>query len=115
MKRRTGFTLIEMVFAVFIFAVGALGLAATSAVVLRTLGESSARERASRIASSRIETIRSLACSAAQSGSEVRGGMTSVWTVSRSGSGLSASVRVSYVAGGLPRSEALSSEIPCAP
>ena len=115
MKHRPGFTLIEMVFAVFIFSIGALGLAATSAVVLRSLGESSARERASRIAANRLETLRSLACGAAQSGSEIRGGMTSVWSVSRSQSGLSVVVSVSYAAGGSPRTETTSSVIPCAP
>ncbi|MDQ6717231.1 MAG: prepilin-type N-terminal cleavage/methylation domain-containing protein [Gemmatimonadota bacterium] len=115
MNRRTGFTLIELVFAVFVFSVGALGLAATSAVILRSLSVSSARERASRLASNRIETMRSFACGAARSGSEIRGGMTSVWTVSRSASGLDAVVSVSYVAGGSTRRETIASTIPCAP
>ena len=113
MNQRRGFTLIEMVFAVFVFSVGALGLAATSAIVLRSLGESSARERASRIAASRLETIRSSPCTAAQGGSEVRGGMTSVWSVSRAAAGLSAIVTVSYTSGGRLRQEIVSSTVPC--
>ncbi len=114
-RQRTGFTLIETIFAIFIFSVGALGLAATAAVTLRSVAESGVRERAARIASTRLEIIRSLACGQAQGGSETKQGVQSVWTVSGSGSLITATATVTYLAGVSLRTDSYQSSFPCAP
>jgi prepilin-type N-terminal cleavage/methylation domain-containing protein len=77
---RRGYTLVEVVVALLVFTIGALALAASSAVVARTMHINLLRERAGRIAASRIETIRS-ACSTAASGMEGVEGIESQWTV----------------------------------
>jgi prepilin-type N-terminal cleavage/methylation domain-containing protein len=77
---RRGYTLVEVVVALLVFTIGALALAASSAVVARTMHINLLRERAGRIAASRIETIRS-ACSTAASGMESVEGIESQWTV----------------------------------
>jgi prepilin-type N-terminal cleavage/methylation domain-containing protein len=115
MGRRSGFTLIETVFAIFIFAIGALGLAGTTAVVIRSLAVSGARERSARIASARVETLRSLSCGAAQSGSESINGIQTSWSVSPTGAGLSITATVSYSVGGSMRSDSYATLAPCLP
>lgn len=113
MMKRTGFTLIETVFAIFIFSVGALGFAATTAVILRSLGVSTARERSARIAAARLETLRSQRCGAS-SGSETTQSVQSVWTVAPTGSGASLVERVTYMAAGSLRTDAYALTVPCA-
>lgn len=79
---RTGYTLVEVVVALLVFSIGALALAASSAVVARTMRANALRERAGRIAVSRIETIKS-ACASAASGTESIQGIESQWTIAR--------------------------------
>jgi prepilin-type N-terminal cleavage/methylation domain-containing protein len=77
---RRGYTLVEVVVALLVFTIGALALAASSAVVARTMRANLLRERAGRIAASRIETIKS-ACASAASGMESVQGIESQWSV----------------------------------
>lgn len=111
--QRGAFTLIEMVFAMFIFSVGALGLAGTTAAMVRSLAASAARERAAGVASSRLEILRSLACGQAQSGSEVQPGIESSWTISQSGQLVTAVATVKYLLNGSIRTETYTSLFPC--
>ena len=67
--RVRGYTLIEIIVAVMVFTVGALGLAASSGVVARAMAGNATRELAARIAVNRIETIASR-CATATSGRE---------------------------------------------
>jgi prepilin-type N-terminal cleavage/methylation domain-containing protein len=83
LHRKAGYTLIEVVVALVLFAVGALALAATSAVVARAMESNSLRERAGRLAESRIEILRS-ECAVAVSGAETLGPINSHWDVARS-------------------------------
>jgi prepilin-type N-terminal cleavage/methylation domain-containing protein len=115
LRIRAGFTLIETVFAMFVFSVGALALAATTALVMRSLGESALRERAARIAAARLETLRSLGCGQAQSGTEQRGGFQTTWTVSPSSGPISAVTTISYSLYGKSRAESYSSLFACSP
>jgi prepilin-type N-terminal cleavage/methylation domain-containing protein len=78
----SGYTLVEVVVALLVFAIGALALAGSSAVVARTLHANLLRERAGRIAATRIETIKS-ACAAATSGMETVDAIESQWTIGR--------------------------------
>ncbi len=79
-SRQDGYTLVEIIIALVVFTTGALGLAAGSAVVARELGTNGLRAEGARLAASRHEIVHS-ACRSSQSGSEVRGQVTSVWTI----------------------------------
>lgn len=79
-RLRTGYTLIELVFALLLFAVGGLALAGTSAVVARELGANATREQAGRIASTRLEML-GAACQGAAGGREIVGRIESDWSV----------------------------------
>jgi type II secretory pathway component PulJ len=78
---RIGYTLIEILVALFLFAVGGLALVATSAVIGRDLNENATRERAERIAASRLEIL-SASCRNAGNGRETWGRIESEWSVS---------------------------------
>jgi Tfp pilus assembly protein PilV len=52
-----GYTLIETVVAVFVFCVGGLALASTSAVIARELSADARRESAVRDAANRVEVL----------------------------------------------------------
>src|SRR5215210_6352630 len=79
---RIGYTLVEIVVSFFLFAVGGLAMVSTSAVVGRALGANGSRERAGRIATARLETLRA-ACGTASGGREELGGFKSEWSVGR--------------------------------
>jgi Tfp pilus assembly protein PilV len=72
--------LIEIVVAMFLFSVGGLALVATSAVVGRELNANASRERAGRIAATRLEILRA-GCRNASSGREDLGRIKSEWSV----------------------------------
>lgn len=112
---RGAFTLIETVFAILVFSVGALGLAATSAVIIRALRDNGVRERAARIASSRLEIVRNAACGQAQNGTETNRGITSSWVVSPAGALDSAIVTVTYSLGASAHTDSYTSLFPCKP
>ena len=78
--RRTGHTLIELIVALLVFSVGGLGLVATSAVIGRELLSNAIRERAGRLAASRLEML-AAECLAATAGQETVGGINSEWSV----------------------------------
>jgi type II secretory pathway component PulJ len=77
---RIGYTLIELVAALFLFTAGGLALVATSAVVSRELDANATRERAERIAASRLEILVA-GCRTASDGRETLGGIESDWSV----------------------------------
>ncbi|NUQ20772.1 MAG: prepilin-type N-terminal cleavage/methylation domain-containing protein [Gemmatimonadaceae bacterium] len=78
---RRGFTIVELLVAMMVFAVGVLGLAATTATVARLMGSASRQTIAATVAQSRIEKLRARSCAALASGSETVRGVTSSWTV----------------------------------
>lgn len=112
-RRRCGFTLIETVIAVFVFAVGALGLAATTAIVTRSLAQSAIRERATRIAEARIEILRGLSCPLIGGGSESIQGVTSTWTSAVAAGHATVTEIVAYTLGGRQRSDSYSTAFRC--
>jgi type II secretory pathway component PulJ len=77
---RIGYTLIEIVVAFFLFAVGGLALVATSAVISLELTANATREQAGRIAASRLEIL-GAECRSARAGSETMGRIESEWSV----------------------------------
>jgi Tfp pilus assembly protein PilV len=84
-KSAAGYALIEVIVALLIFTVGALALAASSAVVAQSMAMNTLRESAGRVASSRIEVIRSQ-CGIAVSGHETVRQIQSSWAVARADS-----------------------------
>jgi prepilin-type N-terminal cleavage/methylation domain-containing protein len=60
---RSGFTLVEMMVAVMIMAVGLLGMVSTSAYVARQVGGGTHQTVAANVIQSRMEWMRSLPCS----------------------------------------------------
>jgi prepilin-type N-terminal cleavage/methylation domain-containing protein len=63
LRSRAGLTLVEMLVAVVILALGLLGLASTSAVVTRQVGGAANQTVASQTIANRLEKLRSLGCS----------------------------------------------------
>jgi prepilin-type N-terminal cleavage/methylation domain-containing protein len=80
---RSGVTLIEVIVAILLFSTGALGLAATSAVITRQMTTSLHRSRSSNLARERDEKAHAAGCAAVSSGEETRDGIRATWTVSR--------------------------------
>jgi prepilin-type N-terminal cleavage/methylation domain-containing protein len=58
---RRGLTLIEVMIAILVFAIGALGLAATSAAIVRQMAASAKRSRAAHLAASLDEKTHAVA------------------------------------------------------
>ena len=83
---RAGYTLVELIVALLLFAVGGLALASTSAVIGRALNVDVFRERAARMASRRIEIL-AASCRDATDGNEIAPPISSAWTVSRPDAG----------------------------
>jgi Tfp pilus assembly protein FimT len=73
-----GYTLVEIIVALFVFTVGVLALAASSGVVAKAMANGATRELAARSAISRIETITSQ-CATATSGRETIQQIESDW------------------------------------
>jgi type IV pilus modification protein PilV len=78
---RAGFTIVELLVAMMIFAVGMLALAATAGTVTRMMGGAKRQTIASQVAQSRIEQLRSSPCASLLGGTETIRGVTNFWTV----------------------------------
>ncbi len=76
---RGGFTLVEMMVAVMILAVGLLGMASTSAYVLRQIGGGVQHTTAANVVQSRTEWLRSLPCAQVKDSSAVTRGIKEKW------------------------------------
>jgi type II secretory pathway component PulJ len=76
----TGYTLIEIIIALLLFTIGGLALVSTSAVIARATNADGVRERAGRIAASRLEVL-GIECQRAVSGRETLQQIQSEWAV----------------------------------
>jgi Tfp pilus assembly protein PilV len=76
----TGYTLIEILIALLLFTIGGLALVSTSALIARATNADGIRERAGRIAASRLEVLR-VECQRAVSGRETLQQIQSEWAV----------------------------------
>jgi Tfp pilus assembly protein PilV len=112
-KRADGYTLVETVVAVLLFSIGGLALAGTSAVIGREMNASSIRERAARIATSRIE-ITGAECRRAASGREAVRHVESEWSISSPDSTrVSVVESVSYETWRSSRTDVYRAVLPC--
>jgi prepilin-type N-terminal cleavage/methylation domain-containing protein len=111
--RAAGYTLIEVIVALLVFTVGALALAASSAIVARAMAANSQRERAGRVAASRIAMLKSQ-CGIAVSGSERVHEIESAWSVARSDRGrVSITETVGYASPRGPRAQTFRTAVWC--
>ena len=78
----SGFTIVEVLVALMVASVGALGLAATSALVQRLAGDGARQALAASIAQSRFERARSLDCALLGAGASTQRGLAESWRVS---------------------------------
>jgi prepilin-type N-terminal cleavage/methylation domain-containing protein len=80
---RHGFTLVELLVAIVVFTIGALALAGTAGLVAMHVGDGGRLTTTAHIGRSVLDSLRSLSCERAQSGSSSRGTVTATWIVSR--------------------------------
>ena len=80
-NERAGITLIEVIVAILLFSTGALGLAATSAVITRQMTMSLLRSRSANLARERNEKAHATTCDRLSSGQETRDGIRASWTI----------------------------------
>jgi prepilin-type N-terminal cleavage/methylation domain-containing protein len=117
---RSGFTIIEVLVAVTILAVGVVALAGSSATVTRMIGRGQSNTRAAQLATLRVEALRLLAysttprCTAlANGGPAVTDRVTLSWTVAVSGTGRNVTVTAAYATGRGTHTEVLTTYIEC--
>jgi prepilin-type N-terminal cleavage/methylation domain-containing protein len=117
---RSGFTLIEVLVAITILAVGVVAMAGSAAAVTRMIGRGKIDTRASQLATERMEALRRAAlfttprCNAlASGGPTTSGNVTLAWTVTVSGTGRNVSVRATYATTRGSRTDTLTTYIEC--
>ena len=81
---RRGFTLIEMIIAIIVMAIGIMGLAGTASYVAQQMGGGNAQTIAAALANKVADSLASRRCSALVSGSQTKRGVTVTWTVTDS-------------------------------
>ena len=102
MSNEKGFTLVELLVAVVILAVGILALVGSTASVTKMIGSGKHTTKASLVAERRLEALRHEAlgstplCSTLAGGSATGAGYSELWTVSGSGASRTLTARVIY-------------------
>ena len=78
-RARRGFTLVEVILAMVLLAVGLLALASGSVGVMRQMRSGNKASVATRVAQARMEKLRSRGCATLSSGSATTNGMPEKW------------------------------------
>ena len=117
-SKRDGFTLVEVMVAIVILAVGILGLAATASVVTRQMTGAVHQSVAANVAYSRMEHIRSADCMVMKdstSGSAVTRNVTERWAIAVPATKQALLVydTITYTMRGKTRKQYFYSEFPC--
>ena len=81
---RHGFTVIEMIIAVIVMAVGVMGLAGTARYVAMQMGNGRTQTIAATFATKIADSLSARRCAAIASGSQTKRGVTITWTVADS-------------------------------
>jgi type IV pilus modification protein PilV len=110
---RAGFTLVELIVAMIVFAVGVLGLAATAASVTRLMGGASRQTIAAAIGQSRLERLRASPCSTLTNGADTTRGVVSVWTVQTVTRGVNVTETVIFPTPAGNRTRTYKTTLPC--
>lgn len=74
-----GLTIVELMVAITIFAIGVLGMAKTSQVTMRQMGDGRRQTIAAAVADSRFERLRSVPCNTVAGGTASSRGVTETW------------------------------------
>jgi len=112
---RSGFTIVESLVALTLFAVGLLGMAGTPAAIQRLSTAARQRAEVAALGWSRLEELRATGCGARASGSAVTRGIVERWTLS-SAAGVtlaSDSLRLPPARDGTPREFGFDAAFPC--
>lgn len=99
--RRGGFTLVELVIAVIILTVGVLGLAGTTALVVRQITLSDVNSERNAALQTVMEQLRATSTGSITTGTTTVGNFTVAWAVTDSSSVYSRTVRVITTGPGL--------------
>ena len=97
LRARSGFTLVELMVALMIFAVGALAMTATAANVMTLMTASKNRAQAAAVAEARFEAMRSTPCRHT-GGSTTTRGVAETWSVVPLAKADDVTVRVTFMA-----------------
>ena len=115
-RRRSGFTMPELLIAIIVIAIGMLSLAGGSVGVLRQMRWGNQSALAALVATQRMETIRSLGCTSMANGTATTRGLPEKWVITSITSKARAVVEsVTYKPrAGLTRYVEMKSVVPCA-
>lgn len=113
MKKSRGVTLIEVVVAIVILAVGALALAGSAAITLRRMSDSSRASAAAFLARSRAESSFSDSCGAMSAGNQRAPGVRSEWSVTTGIASADLRQRVTYATRGGDHTDEFLTTVPC--
>ena len=91
-----GFTTVELLVAIMVFAVGVLALVGASAAVTRAMGDASQQVLAATVAQSRFDRLRGVPCGAVTSGADTTRGVYAQWSTTPVTRGVSVTVAVRY-------------------
>lgn len=96
MRNLRGVTLVEVVVAIVLLAVGGLALAGSAAITVRRMSDSSRGATAASVARARAETSFSESCAALSDGNQRTSGVRSEWSVAGGSSSTDLRQRVIY-------------------
>jgi len=119
-RARSGFTIIEVLVAVTILAVGVVAMAGSSATVTRMIGRGKIDTRAAQLATRQVEALRLIAYATtphctnlANGGPATTDRVTVSWTVLANGTRRTVNVSASYATGRGTHTEVLTTFIEC--
>lgn len=78
---RRGFTLVEVIIAIIVIAIGVMGLAGTASYVAIQMGGANAQTIAATMATKVADSLSARRCSGLVGGTQTRRGVTVTWTV----------------------------------
>ena len=110
---RAGFTIVELLVAMMVFAIGILGLAATAASVTRLMGGATRQTIAANIAQSRLEKLRASPCGTLTNGADTTRGVVSTWTVQPVTRGVNVTETVIFPVPNGSRTRTYKTTLPC--
>ena len=112
-RKEAGFTLVELMVTILMLTVGLLGMAGTTAVMTRQIGDGAQMALAATNAQARFELLRSQDCVGLAAGTAESRGITEVWTVTLLARSVQVTDTVKFTTPRGKRSYAYRTLIPC--